>query len=169
MRDYGEEHSLLVELAERMASRRVLVTFNGKSFDWPLLQTRYAITRSVKPHLPETHLDLLHTARALWRLRLGSVRLTELERHVLDAPRLGWRRDHDIDSALIPQIYFDYLRGGPSEPLAGVFPHKQMDFRGPAAPAGKKPALPESARPPGPAEDPLGIFWLSRPGQRARR
>ncbi len=65
MRDYGEEHSLLVELAERMASRRVLVTFNGKSFDWPLLETRYAMTRSIKPHLPETHLDLLHTARAL--------------------------------------------------------------------------------------------------------
>ena len=166
MRDYGEEHSLLVELAARMASRRVLVTFNGKSFDWPLLETRYAMTRSVKPHLPETHLDLLHTARALWKLRLGSVRLTELERHVLDAPRLGWRRDHDIDSALIPQIYFDYLRGGSSEPLAGVFRHNQMDLRGLAALARKILALLESAEPLGLADDPLDIFGLSRLVQR---
>ena len=166
MRDYGEEHSLLVKLAERMASRRVLVTFNGKSFDWPLLETRYAMTRSVKPHLPEAHLDLLHPARALWKLRLGSVRLTELERHVLDAPRLGWRRDHDIDSALIPQFYFDYLRGGSCEPLASVFRHNQMDLRGLAALAGKILSLLESAEPHRVTHHPLDIFGLSRLVQR---
>src|SRR2546426_752272 len=116
--------------------------------------------------LPGPHWNLLHTARALWRVGLGWVRLTELERHVLDAPRLGWRRDHDIDSALIPQIYFDYLRGGPSEPLAGVFRHNQMDLRGLAALAGKNLALLESAEPLDPADDPLDIFGLSRLGQR---
>lgn len=110
MRDFAEEHAVLMELAERMSSRRVLVTFNGKSFDWPLLETRYAMTRVIKPCLPLAHLDFLHPARALWKLRLGSVRLVDLERRVLDAPRLGWHREDDIESACIPQFYFDYLR-----------------------------------------------------------
>ncbi len=52
MRDYSEEHSVLVALAERMAERPVLVTFNGKSFDWPLLETRYRMTRCVRPPVP---------------------------------------------------------------------------------------------------------------------
>jgi uncharacterized protein len=74
MRDHSEEHSLLVALAERMAERRVLVTFNGKTFDWPLLETRYRMTRKIQPPVPCAHLDFLHPARNLWRRRLGSVR-----------------------------------------------------------------------------------------------
>ena len=137
MRDHGEEHAVLTALNDRLAERSVLVTFNGKSFDWPLLETRYTMTRAIRPHTPAAHLDLLHPARQLWRLRLGSVRLSELERHVLGAERLGWSRKHDLDSALIPQIYFDYLRGGSAAPLAGVFQHNQMDLRGLAALAGR--------------------------------
>jgi len=136
MRDHGEEHAVLTALNERLAERGVLVTFNGKSFDWPLLETRYTMTRAIRPRTPSGHLDLLHPARQLWKLRLGSVRLSELERHVLGAERLGWSRQRDIDSALIPQIYFDYLRGASPEPLAGVFQHNQMDLRGLAALAG---------------------------------
>ncbi len=139
MRDLDEEHSLLMELAERMAARPVLVTFNGKSFDWPLLETRYRMTRAIHACAPKVHLDFLHPARQLWRLRLGSVRLRDLERHVLngDARGIDWSRHDDIDSSLIPQMYFDYLRGGCAEPLAGVFHHNQMDLRGLAAVAGK--------------------------------
>src|SRR5229473_2115775 len=133
MRDFAEEHSLLQELTQRVAERPVLVTFNGKSFDWPLLESRFTMTRSIAVPKPAAHLDLLHPARALWRLRLGSVRLVELERHILDAPRLGWHRENDVSSALIPQFYFDYLRGGPAEPLAAVVRHNQMDLRGLAA------------------------------------
>src|SRR5713226_4370545 len=133
MRDFVEEHSLLQELAQRVTERPVLVTFNGKSFDWPLLESRFTMTRAIAVPKLAAHLDLLHPARALWKLRLGSVRLVELERHVLDVPRLGWRRDDDVSSALIPQFYFDYLRGGPKEPLAGVVRHNQMDLRGLAA------------------------------------
>jgi uncharacterized protein YprB with RNaseH-like and TPR domain len=133
MRDFAEEHSLLHELSNRVAERPVLITFNGKSFDWPLLESRFTMTRSIAvPHLA-AHLDLLHPARALWKLRLGSVRLTELERHVLDSNRLGWCREDDISSAMIPQYYFDYLRGGPAPRLAGVVKHNQMDLRGLAA------------------------------------
>jgi uncharacterized protein YprB with RNaseH-like and TPR domain len=143
LRDLDEEHSLLLELCERMKLRPVLVTFNGKSFDWPLLETRYRMTRAVPAFSPAVHLDLLHPARQLWRLRLGSVRLKDLERHVLgaDGPSLDWSRREDIDSSLIPQMYFDYLRGGPAEPIVGIFRHNQMDLRGLGALAGKILAL----------------------------
>jgi hypothetical protein len=95
------------------------------------------MTRSIAVPKLAAHLDLLHPARALWKLRLGSVRLVELERRVLDAPRLGWHRENDVSSALIPQFYFDYLRGGSAEPLVGVVRHNQMDLRGLAALFGK--------------------------------
>jgi uncharacterized protein len=133
MRDFAEEHSILHALALRLAERPVLVTFNGKTFDWPLLETRFTMTRAIRtPHLA-AHLDLLHPARALWKFRLGTVRLVDLEREVLDPFRLGWSRKDDVPSNLIPQFYFDYLRGGPPGPLAGVVRHNQMDLRGLAA------------------------------------
>ena len=169
MRDLDEEHSLLLELAERMAKRPILVTFNGKSFDWPLLETRYRMTRAIRAIPPKAHLDLLHPARQLWRLRLGSVRLKDLERHVLggDGRALDWTRHDDIDSSRIPQMYFDYLRGGPAEPLAGIFRHNQMDLRGLAALAGKIFTLLDSgngianaAHPD--AQDPVEVLGLSR-------
>jgi len=162
MRDFAEEHSLLQELTQRIAERPVLVTFNGKSFDWPLLESRFTMTRSIAVPKLAAHLDLLHPARALWKLRLGSVRLVELERHILDAPRLGWHRENDVSSALIPQFYFDYLRGGPAEPLAGVVRHNQMDLRGLAALFGKiNEMLSESSGAVNGVES-LDLFGLSR-------
>ena len=137
MRDYGEEHSLLLEIARRLRERPVLVTFNGKSFDWPLLETRFGMTRAIEPPRIAAHLDLLHPARQIWRLQLGSVRLSDLERRVLGGDALGWSRADDIDSSRIPEFYFDYLRGGAAEPLAGVFRHNRMDLRGLAALAGR--------------------------------
>ncbi len=162
MRDFTEEYSILHELSERAAERPVLVTFNGKSFDWPLLENRFTMTRSIAVPKLAAHLDLLHPARALWKLRLGSVRLVELERHVIDAPRLGWHRENDVASALIPQYYFDYLRGGPAEPLAGVVRHNQMDLRGLAALFGKINSL--LSEPTGAANEieSLDLFGLSR-------
>ena len=162
MRDFAEEHSLLQELTQRIAERPVLVTFNGKSFDWPLLESRFTMTRSIAVPKLAAHLDLLHPARALWKLRLGSVRLVELERHILDAPRLGWHRENDVSSALIPQFYFDYLRGGPAEPLVGVVRHNQMDLRGLAALFGKiNEMLSESSGAVNGVES-LDLFGLSR-------
>jgi uncharacterized protein YprB with RNaseH-like and TPR domain len=173
MRDLDEEHSLLLELSERMSKRPVLVTFNGKSFDWPLLETRYRMTRAISPCAPKLHLDLLHPARQLWRPRLGSVRLKDLEHHVLgdESRALEWLRHDDIDSSLIPQMYFDYLRGGPAEPLVGVFRHNQMDLRGLAALAGKILTLfdsghgfPDAAH--HSTHDPLDLYGLSSLMQR---
>src|SRR6266446_3976237 len=162
MRDFSEEHSLLHELCGRLAERPVLVTFNGKSFDWPLLESRFTMTRSIAVPKLAAHLDLLHPARALWKLRLGSVRLVELERHVLDAPRLGWHRENDVSSALIPQFYFDYLRGGPAEPLAGVVRHNQMDLRGLAALFCKMNELLSAAPNAANEIESLDLFGLSR-------
>ncbi len=162
MRDFSEEYSLLHELAAHIAERPVLVTFNGKTFDWPLLDSRFTMTRTIRtPHLA-AHLDLLHPARALWKLRLGSVRLIELERHVLNAPRLGWHREDDIASTMIPQYYFDYLRGGPADPLVGVLRHNQMDLRGLAALFGKINALIASQHTDRDGIDSLDLFGLSR-------
>ena len=155
LREHSEEPSLLTALAERMAERRVLVTFNGKSFDWPLLETRYRMTRTIRPSVPRVHLDFLHPARNLWRLRLGSVRLAELERHVL-----GWDRGDDLISELIPQTYFDYLRGGPPEPLVPIFRHNQMDLRGLAGLASRVLAL--LGNPEAHGQDALELFGVSR-------
>jgi uncharacterized protein len=161
LRDFSEEHSLLHELAARLAERPVLVTFNGKSFDWPLLENRFTMTRAIKVPQLAAHLDLLHPARALWKLRLGSVRLVELERHVLDAERLGWHRGDDVASALIPQFYFDYLRGGTADPLSGVVKHNQMDLRGLAALFGKINSLLDERQSLA-AEESLDLLGLSK-------
>src|SRR5881296_3657365 len=166
MRDFADEHSVLCELAERIAERPVLVTFNGKTFDWPLLESRFTMTRRIAAPKLAAHLDLLHPARALWRLRLGSVRLVELEREVLDARRLGWHRENDVSSALIPQFYFDYLRGGPVEPLAAVVRHNQMDLRGLAALFGKINALLSQQTDAAVEIESLDLFGLSRFFQR---
>jgi uncharacterized protein len=162
MRDFAEEHAILHELAARLAERPVLVTFNGKAFDWPLLENRFTMTRAIaKPRLA-AHLDLLHPARALWKLRLGSVRLVELERHVLDAARLGWHREEDVLSAMIPQYYFDYLRGGDAAPLTGVVRHNQMDLRGLAALLGQIDNLLAEEHRKDREVDSLDLFGLSR-------
>ncbi len=162
MRDFAEEYSLLHELAARVAERPVLVTFNGKTFDWPLLDSRFTMTRAIATPRLAAHIDLLHPARALWKLRLGSVRLVELERQVLDGARLGWRRDDDIASSMIPQYYFDYLRGGSADPLVGVLRHNQMDLRGLAALFGKINTLLASQHADRDGIDSLDLFGLSR-------
>ena len=132
MRDFHEERSVLAAIAERLAERPVLVTFNGKSFDWPLLETRYRMARRIALPRPQAHLDFLHPARNLWRLRLGSAKLSHLERHVL-----GWDRGADLVSSMIPKMYLDFVRWGRAEALIPVFEHNQMDLRGLAGLAGR--------------------------------
>jgi len=155
LREYSEERSVLFALRERIAEHPVVVTFNGKSFDWPLLETRYRMSRKISVPTPRAHLDFLHPARNLWRLRLGSVRLSELERHIL-----GWERGADVLSGQIPQIYFDYLRGGPPERLVPVLTHNQMDLRGLAALSSRILSLLSDAETLG--EDGLEVFGVSR-------
>ena len=122
LRDYPEEKAMLAALAETLAPYKAVVTFNGKTFDLPLLETRYALKRMKSPFARLVHLDLLHPARRLWKLRLESCQLTHLEREVLDVRRQG-----DVSGCEIPGIYFDYLRTGNARGLQPVFYHNSLD------------------------------------------
>src|SRR5438445_513708 len=136
-------------------STRCSLRSTEKWFDWSLLETRYRMSRKIADPVPRAHLDFLHPARNLWRLRLGSVRLSELERHVL-----GWDRGADVLSDLIPRIYLDFMRGGPPERLIPVFHHNQMDLRGLAALSSRVLSLVSDAENVG--QDGLELFGVSR-------
>lgn len=129
LRDPSEEPAQLLALESFLAPCEVLVTFNGKSFDAPLLNTRYLAQgwRSPVPDLAP--LDLLHLARRLWRDRLPSRTLGTLEEQILGARRSG----EDIPGWMVPQMYFDYLHTGDATPLLGVFYHNAMDVLSMAA------------------------------------
>ncbi|MEO7144479.1 MAG: ribonuclease H-like domain-containing protein [Bryobacteraceae bacterium] len=123
MRDFGEEASLLAALAAHLQPFRVLITYNGKSYDQPLLETRFRMARFKPPFARMEHLDLLFGARRLWKLRFESCRLVELENRIL-----GVERDGDVPGALIPAIYFEYLRARRVSHLLPVFYHNAMDI-----------------------------------------
>ena len=123
MRDYGEEPSLLFRLAEYLAGFDVLVTYNGKAYDQPLLETRFRMARARHPFDRMEHLDLLFGARRLWKLRLESCRLVDLESRIL-----GVERDGDIPGAMIPYRYFEYLRTRQAFRLVPVFHHNALDI-----------------------------------------
>jgi uncharacterized protein len=123
LRDPAEEPAMLEALIHFLAPCEGLVTFNGKSFDAPLLVTRYSLHRIPVPFKNYAHIDLLPIARRLWRDRLPSRALKYLEEHVL-----GFTRSSDeVPGYEIPWLYFDYLRTGNADPLAGVFYHNAMD------------------------------------------
>jgi uncharacterized protein YprB with RNaseH-like and TPR domain len=123
LRDYPEEKAILRALAEILDSFEGLVTYNGKTFDVPLLETRYALARLKSPFGRLLHLDALHPARRLWRLRLESCKLTDLESAIL-----GIEREGDVAGSEIPAIYFDYLRAGDARGLQPVFHHNALDI-----------------------------------------
>jgi uncharacterized protein YprB with RNaseH-like and TPR domain len=123
MRDYPEEASMLDAIRHALAGVDILITYNGKCFDIPLLETRYRLARSHPPFSRLPHLDLLYGARRLWRLRFDSCKLTELETRIL-----GHERHDDVPGELIPQIFFDYVRTGRALRLAPVFKHNALDI-----------------------------------------
>lgn len=123
LRDPSEEPAMLEAMIHFLAPCEALVTFNGKSFDAPLLTTRYSLHRIPVPFKNFAHLDLLPLARRLWRDRLPSRALKYLEEHVL-----GFTRTSDeVPGYEIPWLYFDYLRTRDARPLGGVFYHNAMD------------------------------------------
>ena len=124
MRDLSEEPAMMAELARVLTEFSSLVSFNGRSFDWPLLETRFIMTRQRAPMSGAPHLDLLHLARRLWRTRLSSCALGSLEENIL-----GVQRDNeDVPGWMVPQIYFQYLRDGDASPLSQVFYHNAQDI-----------------------------------------
>ena len=123
MRDPLEEPALLLALENFLAPCQTVVSFNGKAFDIPLLDTRYTMQGWKSPFKELLHVDLLHLARRLWRDRLPSRTLANLEVQILHASRT----DEEIPGWLIPDIYFEYLRDGDARPLQRVFYHNAMD------------------------------------------
>lgn len=123
LRDPSEEPAMLEALIHFLAPCDGLVTFNGKSFDAPLLNTRYSLHRIPSPFKDYAHIDLLPLARRLWRDRLPSRALKYLEEHVLGFMRTS----EEVPGYEIPWLYFDYLRTGDARPMGGVFYHNAMD------------------------------------------
>ena len=123
MRDYGEEPSLLWRLAEHLAQFDVLITYNGKTYDQPLLETRFRMSRARHPFDRMEHLDLLFGARRLWKLRLESCRLVDLENRVL-----GVEREGDLPGEMIPYVYFDFLRSQRAFQVVPIFHHNAIDI-----------------------------------------
>jgi uncharacterized protein YprB with RNaseH-like and TPR domain len=123
MREYAEERSILKALEAHLNDFDVLITYNGKSYDQPLLETRYLMTRHKAPFARLGHLDLLHGARRLWKLRLATCRLMQLEEQIL-----GVYRDGDLPGELIPYVYFEYLRSREAQRLVPIFHHNAMDI-----------------------------------------
>lgn len=123
MRDYDEEASVLESLRTHLARFDVLITYNGKTFDQPLLETRYTMSRARHPFARMEHLDLLHGARRLFKLRLENCRLVNLEHEIL-----GLERDADVPGDLIPYYYFEFLRTRHAFRLIPIFHHNVLDI-----------------------------------------
>jgi len=138
---YEAERQLLDALAALTKRFNGLVTFNGRTFDVPLIETRYQFHRLESPFAEMPHFDMLHPARKLWRRRNvgqpshrerwsegrpgdgASCALGALEEAILGVERVG-----DVPGFEIPSRYFNYLRTGDLEPLAAVFEHNRLDL-----------------------------------------
>ena len=122
LRDIGAEREFVEHLKKELEPFRACASYNGKTFDLPLLRTRFVMASRSELTVDESHLDLLHPARRLWKDRFGSTTLRQLEESVLDDGRIT-----DIPGSLIPDAYFHYLRTGDDAIIAPVLEHNARD------------------------------------------
>jgi len=118
------EQAMLLEFSNFFSDNATIVSFNGKSFDIPLLKTRFILNKMPITFSDCAHLDILHVSRKIWRNRLESRSLKDLEQEIIEIPR----SNDEIPGWMIPEIYFDYLRTGDGRQLAGVIYHNGMDI-----------------------------------------
>lgn len=137
LRDPAEEKAQLAAIDEFLAPVKGLVTYNGKTFDVPILNTRFALNNLPTTLTSLAHVDLLHLARRLWRDRLASRSLGEVEVQILNLSRT----QEDVPGWMVPTIYTDYLKDGDARPLQGVFYHNAMDILSLAALLNHKAAI----------------------------
>jgi uncharacterized protein len=123
MREHHEEMSLLAALSSHLSEFDVLITYNGKTYDQPLLETRYRMNWLTPPFGRLPHLDLLHGARRIWKLRFENCRLSYLENQIL-----GFEREGDLPGEMIPYVYFEYLRSKEAGRLVPIFHHNAIDI-----------------------------------------
>ena len=124
MRHPGEESALLAGLTSFVDGMQAVVTYNGKSFDIPLLNTRYTLMGLTSPFEQINHFDLLPLARRLWRTRLESCTLSNVEGRILGVTR----GEQEVPGYLIPEMYFDYLKTQDARPMVGIFYHNAIDI-----------------------------------------
>lgn len=124
MRDYSEEAAMLADIAEWIKRFDAIVTFNGKTFDLPLLESRMIMARIRLPIMQMPHLDLLHASRRVYKLRLKRCNLASLEEAVL-----GKSREDDLPGAQVPQRYFEYIKTKEFALLEDVLRHNLDDVK----------------------------------------
>ncbi|MCB9769018.1 MAG: ribonuclease H-like domain-containing protein [Candidatus Omnitrophica bacterium] len=123
MRDYDEEPGQMAMIGELFSKASMLVTYNGGTFDLPLLRTRFVFNRVRVPLMEIPHLDLLPVARRLWKTQHGRANLSFLEEKILEDVREG-----DVPGSLIPSLYFQFTRGASPRTMVPVFYHNRMDI-----------------------------------------
>ncbi len=117
------ESDLLCYFDNLLEGFDTFVSYNGKAFDIPMLRSRFILNRIPPGFNAFNHIDLLHIARRIWKVRLDSRRLSDIEKEIIEFKRSG----EEIPGWLVPQIYFDYLETHDAQPLKGVFYHNEMD------------------------------------------
>ncbi len=132
MRDYSEEKACLSLLKERLESFQYLVTFNGRNYDIPLLETRFILSRQAPKIKEMPNFDLLYPSRRIWKGAYDNCRLVTLESQLL-----GVERTDDVPSEWIPHLYFEYIQTGDARRIYQVFYHNQMDILSMVALAGR--------------------------------
>ena len=123
MRDYDEEAFLLSRAAQDIRRCAALCTFNGATFDLPMLEARFTMNRMRGLWTEKPHLDLLPASRRVWKLRLKKCNLTSLEQAVL-----GWERVDDLPGALVPERYFSFLKTRDFSLLEDILEHNAQDI-----------------------------------------
>jgi hypothetical protein len=145
MRDYVEERASLSILQDLLQSFQYLVTFNGKHYDIPLLETRFILSRMIPKIREMPNFDLLFPSRKIWKGAYENCRLVTLESRLL-----GMEREDDVPSEWIPYLYFDYLQTRDASKIHRVFYHNRMDILTMVALAGRIHLIyhdPKAARP----------------------
>jgi uncharacterized protein YprB with RNaseH-like and TPR domain len=119
----AEEGALLTALNSFCGEMKAIVSYNGKAFDIPILNTRFVLNGMSSPFEELPHFDLLPITRRVWKARLAQCNLGNIEHHIL-----GLDRDPDeVPGFMVPEIYMDYLHSGDATPLEGIFKHNEND------------------------------------------